>query len=90
MERKRTRLDIVSDMLKVIRGKRDKIKPTHLMYKANLSHTQMKSYLKDMKEKDLIRIEKNGRSKIIILTKKGKDFLNEYSRVREFEDAFGL
>ena len=90
MESKRSKNNIIFDMLRVINEKGGQIKPTHLMYKANLSHNQMKLYLDELKQKDLINyITAVGKRKIII-TKKGVDFFIKYNQMREFEKTFGL
>lgn len=90
MERKRNKADIVNDMLRIIRENGDKVKKTHLMYKANLSHKQMESYLSELMKNNLI--EKNTLEKkyFIKVTKKGSDFLIKYTQVKEFEKTFGL
>ena len=90
MERKRSRTDIVHDMLESILKKGGKIKPTHLMYKANLSHIQMNSYLDELMKKDLVEKIKEKNSNMIILTEKGYVFRNKIKEIIEFERTFGL
>lgn len=83
-------MDIISDMLVIVQEKGGRIKPTHLMYKANLSHSQMKSYIEELIMKDLIKREETDKGNRIAITKAGRDFLFQYNRVREFEKTFGL
>ena len=83
-------MDIISDMLAIIQDKNGSIKPTHLMYKANLSHNQMKSYLDELMGKDLVGKEETKNGARITITKPGRDFLLQYHRMREFEKTFGL
>ena len=90
MVRKRSRTDILHDMLKIIQGNKGKIKRTHLMYKANLSHKQLKLYLNELIENNLIEDKSSETTTLIFITKKGAEFSVKYSQMKEFEKTFGL
>ena len=87
---RRTRIDIINDMLLAIVNKGGTIKPTHLLYKSNLSHTLMKEYLRELISKKLIEEQPLKRGKNFIITEKGRKFSREYKKMKEFQEAFGL
>ena len=87
---RRTKIDIMNDMLLAIQQKGGKIKPTHMMYKANLSHKLLSKYLAEFLEKKIIREEVITDQKYFLLTDKGIDFMNQYRKMKEFKDLFDI
>jgi len=90
MSTKRNRLQVVHDILNSIQAKNGKIKPTHILYKANLSHKMMDIYLKELISKGLINEIKGKKGKTYSLTEKGFDYLNKYKMMSKFIESFGL
>jgi len=78
------------DILVVIKSKNGKIKPTHILYKSNLSYQMMDEYLTELKKGGLIIEEQNKKSKIYSLTDKGFKFLGQYSLISDFMISFWL
>lgn len=91
MNRKRNRLEIIHDILHSIREKRDRVRPTHILYKSNLSHKMLTEYLTELISKRFI-LEKKAKkgNKIYELTEKGYNYLKDYSVIRGFVDSYGL
>jgi len=87
---RRTKLEIIYDILRSIQEKQGKIKPTHLLYKSNLSHKKMMEYVEELKQKGLIGEETIRENKFYILTDKGALFLQEFHRMKAFTESFGL
>ena len=90
MGRKRERLEIIYDILSVIRKQRNECKPTHILYKSNLSHQMMNEYLKELIENGLVIENTIKNSKFYSLTDKGFGFLEKYAQAMEFVKGFGL
>ena len=90
MNERRDKLRIIYDMLAAVQDKGGKIKPTHLLYKSNLSHSKMQIYLNDLFAKDMIKEELNKANKCYIITKKGIKCLEDYKKIKEFTDSFGF
>ena len=91
MNEKRDKIQIIFDILTAIQKKGGKIKPTHLLYKANLSHQRMKKYLSELLEKQMIdEIEEKDGNKFYIITQKGNQFIAEFGKIRQFTESFGL
>ncbi len=87
---KRNRVQIVGDMLSVIQQNGGEIKPTHLMYKANLSHMQMRPLLEELLAKELVARVKKHQYDYFIITEKGVHLSQKLKEMREFEKTFGL
>jgi predicted transcriptional regulator len=77
-------------MLLAIVNKGGTIKPTHLLYKSNLSHTLIKEYIRELISKKLIMEQPEKRGKSFRITDKGRQFSREYKKMKEFQESFGL
>lgn len=88
--RKRDRLQVIHDILRAIQLKDGKIKPTHILYKSNLSHQMMDEYLKELISKEFIIEKKTKQGKTYSLTQKGHEYLFKYKLIVDFVDSFGL
>jgi predicted transcriptional regulator len=91
MTKKRDRLEIIHDILRTIRDKGNEVKPTHILYKSNLSHQMMTAYLDELIEKRFVieKIDKKKKKKYS-LTETGFSYLNDYHKIKSFVDSYGL
>jgi len=90
MPKKRERLEVIKDILRVIRENRS-IKPTRLLYASNLSPQMFREYINELISKKFVNLDIGDKEKkTFSLTKKGQDFLQEYKIIEEFVDNFGL
>ena len=88
-EKLRSVLRINLDILNAVRDEGE-AKPTHILYRANLSHERMVKYLDDLTAKGLLEVKQDGESKTYSLTPKGVGFLIEMRRAEAFVQGFGL
>jgi predicted transcriptional regulator len=74
----RSSTEIIDSMLRSIRSGATK---THIMYRAYMSYSQLKEYLKLLEERALIKYD--AASQLYLLTEKGLKFMNAYERINE-------
>jgi len=74
MSKKRSRLEIYLEVLKVIRAGYSK--PTNIMYKSNLSWITLQEILGSLVEKGLVAVVEKNERKLYVITAKGKSVLS--------------
>jgi predicted transcriptional regulator len=79
-------------MMRTIKGEGEHgAGPTKILYGANLSYDRLTQYLEELVEKELIsETEVDAESRVYHLTTKGNDFLQEFTKVERFSEAFGI
>ena len=90
MAKKRERLQVIFDILKAISEKNGKIKPTHILYKSNLSHQMMEEYLDELMGKGFVVEHNTKDGKTYSVTDKGFSYLQRYDVIVNFISSFGL
>jgi predicted transcriptional regulator len=91
IKRKRERLEMIFDILTIIRAHQNSIKPTPLLRQSNLSSQSFTEYLNELLEKDLIKeITDENERKSLTLTDKGFSYLDKYKLILGFIEEFEL
>ena len=87
----RTSMQIVADLLTATEHSgQEGIKTTSLLTKANLSHSRLSKFLDNLTGSGLInRIEFDGKNTFVI-TEKGRQYLESYSKFSSIAESFGL
>jgi len=90
MKNRRSRIDVIYDILVAVEGEGGSIKPTRLLYKSNLSYKLLNAYLRELIEKGMLAEEVEKKKKFIVLTENGKRFISELRKMKRFLESFGL
>ena len=87
----RTSMQIVADLLVATdQCGQEGIKTTSLLSKANLSHSRLEKFVKNLTGAGLInKIEFDGRHTFVI-TEKGIQYLESYQKFSDLAGSFGL
>jgi predicted transcriptional regulator len=89
MAQRRSKIQIVYDLLMAAKQK-GKIKPTHLLYKGNLSHIRLKEYIDGLIQKKLLLKISEDNHTYYKITEQGVKFLSDIEKMKEITEAFGL
>jgi len=89
--RKRERLEVIHDILRIIMENHNSIKPTPLLRYSNLSSSSFSEYYNELLAKEFIKeITDKKERKYITLTDKGFNYIEKYSLILGFIDEFEL
>ena len=88
--KKRERLEVIHDILRIISEHGNSIKPTPLLRYSNLSSERFAEYLHELLSKGFVReVDAKGR-RFLTLTDKGALYVQKYRAISEFIDEFDL
>ena len=87
----RTSMQIVADLLVATdQCGQEGIKTTSLLTKANLSHSRLEKFVKNLTGAGLMnKIDFDGKN-VFVITPKGKQYLESYKRFSDLAGSFGL
>lgn len=91
MSRKRERTAIIHDILKAIQKTGGKAKPTHVLYKSNLSSQMLKEYIAELMKKGFIE-KQIGKSNswVYVITDKGYRYVKDFRVIKNFMESYDL
>jgi len=87
---RRSQAQIYLDILTSVQRKNGKIKKTHIMYDANLTHNRLEKYLGILFLNKFLEKNDDKNQTFYKITKKGYEFLAEIRRLKKMSEAFGI
>jgi len=91
MSRKRDKLEVIHDILNIIKEHHNSIKPTPLLRYSNLSSKSFAEYYEELTSKELVKeIMDEKQKKFITLTDKGFKYIEKYNTIKGFIEEFEL
>jgi predicted transcriptional regulator len=83
---KRNKMEIYNDILSALKQELNSgdAKPTRIQSKSNLAYDRMTRYLSELETQEMIT------NNPLALTQKGRDFLQDYDRIKEFLEEMGV
>ncbi|MBU0457571.1 MAG: hypothetical protein KKD75_05495 [Nanoarchaeota archaeon] len=89
--KKRERLEVIYDILKMIQDNHNSIKPTPLLRYSNLSSQSFSEYINELKKKKFVKIILDSKNKkFVTLTDRGFRYLEKYRTIKNFIEEFDL
>jgi predicted transcriptional regulator len=89
--KKRGRLEIIKDILRIIQENRNSIRQTPLLRKSNVSSSKFKEYFNELLQKGFVKeMKSNSGERTLALTQRGFDFLEKYKTIVNFIEEFEL
>jgi predicted transcriptional regulator len=85
---RRDKMKIYGDLLSILKAESrnsDKIVVTRIQAKLNVPFDRLKCYISDLEDLDLIEDQVSYK-----LTKKGKQYVNEYTSILDFMERMGI
>jgi predicted transcriptional regulator len=87
---KRSKLEIIKDILVIVRDNRNLIKPTPLLRRSNISSSRFKEYYNDLESRGFVKEVHRKDGKYVSLTEKGERFLDKYQTIINFIEEFEI
>ncbi len=88
--KRRSKIEIIGDILFLMQRKGGKVKPTHILYGGNLSHDRLKIYIDELLVKQLIEEVEDDEKKFYRITDNGLKLVEELRKIKNVTEAFGL
>ena len=90
MAKKRARLEVIYDILSVMRANQGRMNPTRLIQKSNLSPQMFRGYIDELLHKELVMEETSKKRREFVLTERAYLFLERYDVFQHFVQEIGL